>query len=84
MKTAGLDDAADYSFDLLKDKSKANEPRGRDRRAFEMAIERLHGMPDLQVAAEVAGTGPMQPADLPSLVQVYKRGLAEVANFLQS
>jgi 7-cyano-7-deazaguanine synthase in queuosine biosynthesis len=84
MKAAGLDDAADYSVDLLKDKSKANEPRGRDRRAFEMAIERLLGMADLEVAAEVAGTGPMQPTDLPSLVQVYKRGLAEVANFLQS
>ena len=82
MKVAELDDAADYSFDLLKDKSKASEPRGRDRRALEMAIERLQAMSDLEVAAEVAGTGPVPPADLPSLVQVYKRGLAEVAAFL--
>lgn len=82
MKAAGLDIPADYSFDLLKDKSKANEPRGRDRRAFGMAIERLGGMSDLEVAAEVAGTGPIQPSDLPGFVGVYKRGLAEVAAFL--
>jgi hypothetical protein len=47
-----------------------------------MAIERLGGMSDLEVAAEVAGTGPIQPSDLPGFVGVYERGLAEVAAFL--
>jgi 7-cyano-7-deazaguanine synthase in queuosine biosynthesis len=81
MKVVNLDSPAEYSFNVLTDKSRATEPRGRDRRAFAMAIERVSSMSDIEVAAEVSGTGPIPPAELPAFVKVFKRGLAEVNSF---
>jgi hypothetical protein len=56
---------------------------GQQVRSFEVAIERLHSRPDLAKLL-IHKPGPLTDvtADLPSLAEVYRRGLEEVGTFL--
>jgi hypothetical protein len=82
MSAAGLDFAADYNLDILTTVARADDTAGRDRRAFDIAIERVRGMQPLQLVAEVLLSGPIAPDDVQKSVAVYLRGLEEVGRFL--
>jgi len=69
-------------YDVRIDDAGARNPRGVDRRAFQIAIQRTATMSQLQLASEVLSTGPIADADVEQSVAVYRRGLAEVARFL--
>ncbi len=59
--------------------------KGRDLRAFKMALEELHGLAPHSVMLRVLKSGPLPFAtqtELEGYVDTYRRGMAEVRNFL--
>jgi hypothetical protein len=83
MNTVGLDFAEDYDLDILTTTvAKPEDSAGRDRRAFDMALERVREMKPLERVAEVLLSGPIAPEDIQASVAVHLRGLEEVGRFL--
>lgn len=82
MKVAGLDFVKDYDHDVRVEGSKPDSAKGRDVRAFQIAIERIASLHSMEVAAEVLHSGPLPPEDVGEYAGVYQRGLIEVGNFL--
>src|ERR1035437_198785 len=68
--------------DVLSHTILANEAAGCDKRAFLMAINRLQDMSPLAITSEILSAGPLDVHDLDGLCDVFRRGLAEVKEFL--
>jgi 7-cyano-7-deazaguanine synthase in queuosine biosynthesis len=59
--------------------------KGRDLRAFRMALEGLNGLPHHSIMLRVLRSGPLQfnnQSELNDYIAIYKRGMQEVSNFL--
>ena len=82
MKAAGFDIKGAAFFDIANNKSEPKTAKGRDRRGFELAIDRVKNLSSLRLAGEVLQSGPLPPEDIREYAGVYKRGLEEVADFL--
>jgi 7-cyano-7-deazaguanine synthase in queuosine biosynthesis len=83
LRVVGMDTET-HHFDILTGDATPRETRGADRRAFEMAIERTRTMRPLQLVSEVVSSGPIEPDEIDSSVGVFRRGLDEVTQFLNS
>lgn len=83
MKAAGFDLEDAAFFDIANTKTEPKSAKGRDRRGFELAIERVKSLSSLRLAGEVLQSGPLPSKNVREYASVYKRGLDEVANFLQ-
>ena len=83
MTAAGFDTRSETYFDVVNETCDPKIPRGGDRRAFEIGIERIKSFSPLQLAAEVLQSGPLLPTDAGEYARVFKRGLEEVADFLK-
>lgn len=57
------------------------EDRGRDLRAFRMALEREKGLTNARSLFRVLATGPLPPSDAGKFADVYRRGIVEVQSF---
>lgn len=82
MKAAGFDISEAAYFDVANEKTDPASTKGSDRRAFEIAIERTKGMSSLRLAGEVLQSGQIPHQKIRDYADVYKRGLGEVAEFL--
>ena len=82
LAAAGLDDPKHYLSNVRRKVSGGATAEGRDLLAFKTAIERLNGASRRHLCAEVLGSGPIPPDEVSEYVDVYKRGMAEVARFL--
>lgn len=82
MKAAGFDIKDAAFFDIANNKSEPKTAKGRDRRGFELAIERVKNLSSLRLVGEVLQSGPLPPEDIREYAGVYKRGLDEVADLL--
>jgi len=83
MKAAGFDITDAAFFDIVNAEADPKKAKGRDRRGFELSIERVKSLSKLRLAGEVLQSGPLPPEDIQKYANVYKRGLEEVADFLQ-
>jgi hypothetical protein len=83
MSTVGLDSADSYRIDILNDPPSSESGKGRDLRAFEMALQRMN-TPDYKLLLEVLNSGPLpgDENDLTGYVSVFQRGMEEVRQFL--
>lgn len=80
---AGTPDS-NYNIDVRSDPPDHRTDGGRDLRAFQMAVERDGGLTAAQAVARILGQGPL-PADvIDQYAEMYRHGIAEVRNFLQS
>lgn len=82
MKAAGFDHKKAAYFDVTGEQAAPETAKRSDRRAFDLAIERISSLSRLGLAGEVLQSGPLPPADIIEYASVYKRGLDEVADFL--
>lgn len=80
MVKAGINDQK-YTVDVRVDE--ISEQKGKDLRAFKIAAERAK---DGVSAANVLKAGPLKcdPVEVPHYIDVYRRGLKEVADFLEN
>lgn len=83
MKAAGFDLKDAAFFDVANAETEPKAAKGRDRRGFELAIERVKNFSSLKLVGEVLQSGPLPPEDVREYANVYKKGLDEVADFLQ-
>jgi len=83
MKAAGFDLKDAAFFDIAINKPEPRTAKGRDRRGFELAIERVKNLSSLRLVGEVLQSGPLPPENVREYAGVYKRGLDEVADLLQ-
>lgn len=83
MKSAGFDTNGAAYFDIVNQQVDPASPRGTDRRGFEIAVERTRAMSSLRLAGEVLQSGPIPHSDIQQYADVYRRGLDEVADFLE-
>lgn len=83
MKAAGFDLKDAAFFDIANESPEPKTAKGRDRRGFELAIERVKKFSSLKLVGEVLQSGPLPPEDVKEYAGVYKRGLNEVADLLQ-
>lgn len=85
MSAVRLDLASDYRYDILTEGDRLTDTKRSDLRAFEIAIARAISRGTSGVADVLrAGPLPAGPSDIPRFAQVYRDGLAEVAEFLSS
>lgn len=82
MYKAGVDDDKEYRIDVLTNPPSESTKSGRDYRAFLMAIERRKINNKLNFF-NVLRSGPIL-ADYQKYINIYKRGMDEVENFLRS
>lgn len=76
-------DNGNYNIDVLTEEPAYDTDRGRDFRAFQMAIQR-HRASDSKVSPfNVLASGPLPPDDIKEYVAMYARGMDEVGQFLQ-
>ena len=73
---------AKYVIDPRKDPPPYTTQRGRDLRAFEIAIERYFEESRQDSFASVISTGPIAAEDVPRFVDTYRNGMEEVAKFV--
>jgi 7-cyano-7-deazaguanine synthase in queuosine biosynthesis len=78
-KAANITDAP-YDIDVIT--SSPTGDKSSDLRGFEMAIERLSNAPSGNLRADVLSNGPLKSENIRAFVDVYRRGMAEVASFL--
>ncbi|HRH40874.1 MAG TPA: hypothetical protein PKY82_04465 [Pyrinomonadaceae bacterium] len=83
MKAAGFEIKDAAFFDIANVKTDPKTAKGRDRRGFELAIERVKNLSSLRLVGEVLQSGPLPPENIQEYAGVYKRGLDEVADLLQ-
>jgi|SRR5215213_952163 len=70
-------------FDVISEQVDPKSAKGKDVRAFEIAVERAKTLSPLHLTAEVLNTGPLPPQEIQEYVGVYKRGIKEVGQLLQ-
>jgi hypothetical protein len=80
-KTAGTADAT-YTVDVLTNPPAPTTRKGRDFRALSMAVERYFGKPASRALFDVLDSGPIQPDEVSAYVEVYRKGMDELAAFL--
>lgn len=84
MKHAGLDDSSRYRYDVIADRATllGTTARGKDLRAFEMALVRAE---ERATVTDVLRAGPLDcsDAEISQYVQVYREGLNEVSMLLR-
>jgi 7-cyano-7-deazaguanine synthase in queuosine biosynthesis len=83
MKAGGFDLKGAAHYDIVKGGASPTTARGKDRRGFEVAIERVRSLSRLGLVGEVTGPGPLPHDDVPQYADVYRRGIEEVADFLK-
>ncbi len=83
LKAAGMEQEQ-YALDILSDPPDATTEKGRDLRAFQMAIERLRGAKPQRFLFDVLATGPVPAESAQDYGQVYARGMNEVSDLLGS
>lgn len=75
----------EYVYQIKVNPPNHSEGRGRDLRAFKMALEELNGLAAHSIMLRVLKSGPLPiptQADLEGYVGTFQRGMAEVRNFL--
>lgn len=83
LASVGLD-KGNYNIDILNDEPPYDRNRGRDFRAFQMAVER-HRTSGSQVSPfDVLKAGPLPPEDIKDYMEMYSRGMDEVLRFLET
>jgi hypothetical protein len=83
LAAVGLDND-NYNIDILTEEPAYDTDRGRDFRAFQMAVER-HRASDSKVSLfDVLESGPLPPDDIKEYVAMYSRGMDEVSRFLET
>ncbi len=80
LSCVGMDNETRH-FDILNESASPREARGVDRRAFQIAIQRMSAMTALQLASEVLSSGPIADADVDASIAVFRRGIDEVSRF---
>ena len=83
MKVAGISTKDVAHYDIVRGGAGPKTAKGRDRRAFELAITRTRSLSRLGLVGEVTSAGPLPDEDVSQLVNVYSRGIEEVADFLR-
>lgn len=83
MKAAGFEIKDAAFFDIANIRPDPKTAKGRDRRGFELAIERVKNLSSLKLVGEVLQSGPLPPENIREYAGVYQRGLEEVADLLQ-
>lgn len=83
MKVAGISTKDAAHYDIVRGGAGPKTAKGRDRRAFELAITRTRCLSRLGLVGEVTSAGPLPDDDVSQLVNVYSRGIEEVADFLR-
>ena len=81
---AVFDDRTQYGVDVLVSPPSHDCDVGRDFRAIKMALARRTRKKPSADLFSVLSTGPLEPDDISDYVDVYRRGLAEVADFLNN
>ncbi len=74
---------AKYDMDPRKYPATPESQKGRDLRAFEIAVERFFAETRADMVACVNATGPIAPIDVQNFVETYYNGMEEVAKFLR-
>jgi 7-cyano-7-deazaguanine synthase in queuosine biosynthesis len=72
----------EYLIDILTDPPGNDGGSARDLRAMTMALQRLRAASNRDIVASVISTGPLPPNDVSAYVDVYRRGMNEVAALL--
>lgn len=75
-----------YMYNVIKSPPSQTTQSGSDIRAFKLALERIEGKPEYSVIFDVLSSGPLPFEDekeLRKYIDVYKRGMNEVKNFLK-
>lgn len=80
-KAAATPDAR-YTVDVKTSPPDPTTQKGRDFRAFSMAIERFRTNPTSRALFDVLNTGPIPPEDAPAYADVYRRGMNELWQLL--
>ena len=78
-----MDDESHYRVDILSDPPPATSDTGSDLRALQMRLERRGREGRSRHLFDVLDTGPIPPKDVTKYVDVYERGLDEIASFLR-
>ena len=82
LKAAGIDQGH-YELDILTSPPDPRTEKGRDLRAFQMAIERLRGAKPQRFLFDVLATGPIPEDDAHEYAELYARGMNEVSDLLE-
>jgi 7-cyano-7-deazaguanine synthase in queuosine biosynthesis len=82
LASVGLD-IGKYNIDILKDQPSHTMSRGRDFRAFQMAIERYQQSNARVSPFTVLRSGSLSPDRIKDYMEMYERGMEEVNEFLQ-
>lgn len=80
---AGIDDPKSYLTDIRTNPPARGSETSRDLRAFEMALARFDPDDGDRHVFEVLSTGPIPPNNIEDFVDVYRRGMLEVQDFLK-
>lgn len=74
-----------YAHQIKTNPPNAHTKKGRDMRAFKMAINEIEGLPHHSLMLRVLRSGPLpfnNQSELNDYVAIYERGMQEVRNFL--
>lgn len=83
LHVVGLD-CEPHHMNVLDPTIQAKTAAGCDKRAFLMAITRMHRMSSLELIGELLSGGPVDSQEIDDLAAVFRRGLEEVERFLKS
>lgn len=75
-------DQEEYQIDVLSEPPDFKNKKGRDFRAFEMAVSRFEQLPFHKVLFLILNTGPVPPDEVKEYASVYLRGINEVRTLL--
>ncbi|HBK86433.1 MAG TPA: hypothetical protein DDZ53_10425 [Firmicutes bacterium] len=74
---------AEYDHDIFGLPPLSRSDKGKDLRAMEMALERFSQRGEKKAVFDVLSSGPIPPDELSQYVEVYCRGMKELASFLR-
>ena len=83
LAVAELDDKDRYNIDILSHPPSQTTEKGRDLRAFQMAIDQKRFINPSKALFDVLSTGIIPSSELQDYVNVYSRGMQEVSDFLK-
>ncbi|MGI0485509.1 Qat anti-phage system QueC-like protein QatC [Pantanalinema rosaneae CENA516] len=83
LAAVGLDKGI-YNIDILKNEPSYENDRGRDYRAFQMAVERYRTSGSKVSPFDVLKSGPLPPESIKEYMEMYSRGMDEVLQFLEN
>ena len=75
-------DPTKYNASIKRNAPDSHSIKGRDLRAFHMAVERYRKRKPHQMLFDVLATGPLDPLRISDFVDVYNRGMKEVMSIL--